>query len=56
MEVDTTLAPSGLTTTFRVVAVDKEDNIGVSENVTVEVDNSEITPNDGIVETATTDD
>lgn len=40
LEVDTTLAPNGLKTDFSVVAVDADNNVGVSETITVEVDNS----------------
>lgn len=39
LQVDTTLAPNGLSTFFTVIAVDKEKEIAVSEKIKVTVDN-----------------
>lgn len=47
LDLDTTLAPNGLKTSFSVVVVDEENNVGVSENITVKVDNS--ASEDGII-------
>lgn len=40
VEIDTTLAPNGTTTTFKVVAVDVKGNAGISKDTTVTVKNS----------------
>ena len=39
LQVDTTLAPNGLSTFFTVIAVDKEKEISITEKITVTVDN-----------------